>query len=201
MTTPAARPHTGRQRNEAARDAILRAARRQFGERPAADVTVATIATEAGVGRQTIYRWWPTKYAILLEAMTELGRTTVEQPDTGTYPGDLEAFITATFNAARDTTTSALLRVLMAEAQRDPDVHRMLREFTDRRRQALRDLLDRAAANGELDTPADLLIDQVFGVLWYRILLDNGPLTPTAATELTRALLNQTQPRPPTPKP
>lgn len=199
MTTPAARPHTGRQRNEAARDAILRAARRQFGERPAAEVTVATIAAEAGVGRQTIYRWWPTKYAILLEAMTELGRTSVDQPDTGSYARDLEAFITATFNAARDTTTSALLRILMAEAQRDPQVHRMLREFTDRRREALRELLDRATANGELHTPADLVIDQVFGVLWYRILLDNGPLTPRAATELTQALLNQTEA--PTPKP
>ena len=192
MTNPAARPHTGRQRNEEARSAILDAAGHQFGERPAAEVTVATIAAEAGVGRQTIYRWWPTKYAIILEAMTELGRASVAQPDTGSLAGDLRAFVTATFKAAEDGTTTALLRVLMAEAQRDPQVHRMLREFTDRRREALREILDRAAAKGELGgTGADLVVDQVFGVLWYRILLDNGPLTPRAATELSQALLRQ----------
>jgi len=195
MSTTANRPHTGRQRNEEARGAILEAAMRQFGERPAAEVTVATIAAEAGVGRQTIYRWWPTKFAILLEAMTELGRTSVDQPDTGSYAGDLEAFVAATFKAAGDGTTVALLRVLMGEAQRDPQVHRMLREFTDRRREALREILERAAANGEIggEGGIELVIDQVFGVLWYRMLLDNGPLTPRAAKELATALLRQTE--------
>ncbi|PRY60950.1 TetR/AcrR family transcriptional regulator [Glycomyces artemisiae] len=194
MPRTADRQHTGRQRNEEARRAILDAAVHQFAERPAAEVTVATIAAEAGVGRQTIYRWWPTKFAILLEAMTELGRAVVAVPDSGSLAADLEAFVTATFSAVKEPTIS-LLRVVMGEAQRDPQVHRLMVEFTGRRRAVLREVLERAEARGEPLGPggADLLVDQVFGVLWYRILLGNGPLTPSAARELAEALLAQTR--------
>src|SRR5271154_3426737 len=61
--TPPRRPHTGRRRNDAAKDAILDATFRLLGRlgRPGAEsVTIEAIAAEAGVGRQTIYRWWPT---------------------------------------------------------------------------------------------------------------------------------------------
>jgi AcrR family transcriptional regulator len=55
------RPHTGRRRNDAARDAILDAAFRLLSTPGREGVTIEAIAAEAGVGRQTIYRWWPTK--------------------------------------------------------------------------------------------------------------------------------------------
>ncbi|WP_328540335.1 TetR/AcrR family transcriptional regulator [Streptomyces sp. NBC_00344] len=64
-----ARPHTGRRRIEAARQAILDAALRLLAEADGASVTVSTTAREAGVGKQTLYRWWPSKGAVLLDAM------------------------------------------------------------------------------------------------------------------------------------
>lgn len=184
------RPHTGRQRNEAARQAILDAALRLFGT-SGGDVTVGAIAAEAGVGKQTLYRWWTSKYAILLEAFTEYGRAVVPEPDTGTVDGDLRAFVVATFAGMAEA--APVLSALMGEAQRDPATLETLREFTDRRRAALRALLDRGRDRGELpaDAPLDLLIDQVYGVLWYRVLLGHGPLSPCAAGELADGLLRQ----------
>lgn len=184
------RPHTGRQRNEAARAAILDAALRLFGD-SGGDVTVGEIAAEAGVGKQTIYRWWPSKYAILLEAFTAYGRAVVPEPDTGTLDDDLRAFTVATFAGMADATP--VLRALMGEAQRDPATRETLREFTGRRRTALRAILERGRDRGELpaDAALDLAIDQLYGVLWYRVLLGHGPLGATTAAELADGLLRQ----------
>ncbi len=62
-------PHTGRRRNAAARDAILDATFELLRARGAAGVTIDAIAEAAGVGRQTIYRWWPARGAVVAEAM------------------------------------------------------------------------------------------------------------------------------------
>ncbi len=67
---PGSRPHTGRRRNAAAREAILDATFDLLREQGTGGVTIDAIAEAAGVGRQTIYRWWPTKGAVVAEAMT-----------------------------------------------------------------------------------------------------------------------------------
>lgn len=181
------RPHTGRRRNEAAREAVLDAAVRLFRADP--DVTVAAIAAEAGVGKQTLYRWWPTKYAILLEAFIEMGRAVVPEPDTGTLDGDLTAFLAATFTRADEV--APLLRTLMAEAQRDPATLTTLQDFTDRRRAVLRGLLTRHGVDAE---DAEPILDQVYGVLWYRLLLARPALTGEQAAAFAQRLLRQLKP-------
>ncbi|HEX6444431.1 MAG TPA: TetR/AcrR family transcriptional regulator [Streptosporangiales bacterium] len=188
----APRPHTGRRRNEAARQAILAAAADLVG-RPGAELTVDAIAAAAGVGKQTIYRWWPSKYAILLEAMVERARAVVPVPDTGTLDGDLTAFLEATFAGARERHTASMLRTLMAEAQRDPKAAGVLREFTEARRAALRDVVERGRERGETapDADLDLLVEQVFGVLWYRIMVGHAALDAASARRLAAALLRQ----------
>lgn len=187
------RRHTGRRRNEAARQAILDAALHLIGQADGAAVTVETIAAHAGVGKQTIYRWWPSKYAILLEVMTERARVEVPIPDTGTLAGDLEAFLTATFRGATSASTSALLRSVMAEAQRDPQAAEVLREFTGRRRAVLRQILDRGRTRSELpqDADLDLIADQTYGLFWYRLLVGHAPLTTEVAVQLATSLARQ----------
>src|SRR6478672_6817511 len=69
--TGGARPHTGRRRNEAARQAVLDAALRLLVESKGAPITVEAVARAAGVGKQTLYRWWPSKGAVLLDALTD----------------------------------------------------------------------------------------------------------------------------------
>ncbi|MCW2916052.1 MAG: putative HTH-type transcriptional regulator YdeS [Actinomycetia bacterium] len=186
------RPHTGRRRNDAAHEAILDAAMRLLTTAGGEPVTVDTIAREAGVGKQTIYRWWPTKGAIFLEALTRHARIEVPSPDTGSLPADLEQFLTATFHGANEPATASLLRTLAAEASGNPYVAELLREFTQTRRDALNTILERGQGRGELaaDTDLGLMVDQVYGLLWYRLLLGNAPFTPGLAKRLTRTLIS-----------
>jgi hypothetical protein len=84
-----------------------------------------------------------------------------------------------------------VLRALAAEAPGDPRVADLLREFTRTRREALHTILARGRERGELAVEADLdlMVDQVYGLLWYRLLLGNAPFTPDLADRLTRTLI------------
>lgn len=190
--TEARRPHTGRRRNEAAREAILDAATRLLGRTDGAPVTVNELAAEAGVGKQTIYRWWTTKGEVFLEAMDRMARTTVPVPATGSLHADLESFLTATFRGAQTGPVAAVLRALAGEAGVNPHVAELLREFTRGRREVLQDVLCRGRERGELaaDADLDLMVDQVFGLLWYRMLLRHRQFGPDTAARLTRSLIH-----------
>ena len=121
---PAGRPHTGRHRNEAARSAILNAALELLGESGSEGLTIDAIAAAAGVGKQTIYRWWPSKGAVVLEAMTERAGIEAPVPDCGSVTEDLTSSLAATFRNASKSSVSRSLRFVMAEAQHDPQARR-----------------------------------------------------------------------------
>ncbi|MGW0658153.1 TetR/AcrR family transcriptional regulator [Streptodolium elevatio] len=185
------RPHTGRRRNERVREAILAAAMDLLARSDGTQVTVDTIAGAAGVGKQTIYRWWPSKGAVFLDALGERAATVAPKVDTGALAGDLEAFVTATFTGAAAPETAPVLRSLAREAAHDRHLAGMMSEFTAARRAELRDILERAGRRGELadDADLDLMVDQVYGVLWYRLILDHAPLTADVAARLARTLV------------
>ena len=189
----AGRPHTGRRRNDAARDAILDAAFRLIARPHAEGVTIEAIAAEAGVGRQTIYRWWPTKGAVVADALVRHARATVPERETGSLQGDLTAFLVDSFAGLQPEGWADALREIVAAAQSDEHVARVLADFTAARRAALRALLARGQAAGELaaDADLDLLVDMAYGVLYYRLLVGHAPLDEAAArslaVELTRS--------------
>ncbi|MFJ8476713.1 TetR/AcrR family transcriptional regulator [Kitasatospora sp. NPDC094011] len=188
----AARPHTGRRRNEAAHRAILDAALNLLAESDGTPVTIDAIARTAGVGKQTVYRWWPSKGAVLLDALTDRADQDVsDRPDTGALRTDLRAFIETTFDAAQHSTTASALRTVAREAARDPHLADLMRTFTATRRSALHELLTRGRERGELagDADLDLIVDQVYGVFWYRFLLDHGPLDTAVAERLADTLV------------
>ncbi|MGW4799167.1 TetR/AcrR family transcriptional regulator C-terminal ligand-binding domain-containing protein [Nonomuraea sp. NPDC004297] len=153
-----------------------------------AAVSIDAIAQAAGVSKHTIYRWWPSKGAVLPEAMAERARQQRPGLDTGVFAADLETFLAATFRTAAEV--SGLLRGIMAEAQRDPVAAEGLRQFTTGRRDELRALLARGLAQGGLpaDSDLDLLVDQAFGLMWYRLLLGHAPVDDDAARRLARSL-------------
>jgi AcrR family transcriptional regulator len=156
-------------------------------------ITVDTIAARAGVGKQTIYRWWPSKYAVVLDAISGRAERYSPVPDTGTLHGDLKVFIGASFRGARDAATAGALRLMAAEAQHNAQAGELLRGFTERRRAALREVLERGQRRGELSADADLelLVEQAYGVLWYRVLVGHAPLTQALADRLVRGLIAQ----------
>jgi len=187
------RPHTGRRRNDAAQAAILDATFRLLSGPGTEAVTIDAIAAEAGVGRQTIYRWWPSKGAVVADALAQHAQAVVPARDTGSFAGDLAAFFTDSFAGLENEVLADRLRQIVAEAQRDEHVARVLADFTAVRRAALRSLLERGRAAGELAADADLgiLVDMAYGVLYYRLLVRHAPLDENAArslaTELTRS--------------
>jgi AcrR family transcriptional regulator len=184
------RPHTGRRRNEAAREAILDAAFRLFSDPGTGVLTIDAIAAEAGVGRQTIYRWWPSKGAVLAEALVRHAWVVVPERDTGSFADDLTAFFTDSFAGLENEGYADRLRQIVAEAQHDEHVARVLADFTVVRRAALRSLLERGRSAGELAAGADLdmLVDMAYGVLYYRLLIGHAPLDEKAARSLAAEL-------------
>ena len=115
-----ARP--GRRRSEEARQAILAAALELTAEAGYARLTIDGIAARSGAGKQTIYRWWPSKDDVLLEAGAEKADLHVPIPDEGSYRADLSAFLTASFALGRQRQLTDVLRALMARAQIDNNV-------------------------------------------------------------------------------
>jgi AcrR family transcriptional regulator len=186
----AGRPHTGRRRNEAARQAVLSAAMQLLRDPGRQELTIDKIARAAGVGKQTIYRWWPTKGAVVAEAMAQSAAASVGLPDTGSLPGDLAEFFRASFTALQDRGMARLLVEVVSGAQRERAVADVLADFTARRRSALQVLFQRAQERGELRPDADpaVLVDLGYGFLWYRLLVGHEPLDATAAEALAEHL-------------
>lgn len=190
-SSPPRRAHTGRRRNDAAREAILDATFRLLSE-PGTEVTIDAIAAGAGVGRQTIYRWWPSKGAVVADALARYARVVVPERHTGSFAGDLAAFFVDSFAGLADERFAARLRQIVAAAQQDEHVARVLADFTAVRRAALRALLEQGRNLGELAPDADIamLVDMAYGVLYYRLLVGHAPLDEkaarTLAAELTR---------------
>jgi AcrR family transcriptional regulator len=180
------RPHTGRRRNDAAREAILDATFELLRGGDTAAVTIDAIAEAAAVGRQTIYRWWPSKGAVIAEALARQGRRLAPVRDSGSVAADLTSFLTDSFVALQDPGMLHALRELAAAAQQDEHAAAVLQDFTAQRRSELRALLARGQRTGEFDAGADLdiLVDMAYGVLWYRALISRAPLDSDAARRL-----------------
>jgi AcrR family transcriptional regulator len=187
---PPRRPHTGRRRNDAAQDAILDATFRLLSKPGTEGVTIDAIAAEAGVGRQTIYRWWPSKGAVVADALARHARVVVPDRRTGSFAGDLEAFLADSFAGLQDQGYADRLRQIVAAAQHDEHVAQVLTDFTGIRRAALRALLERGRDAGDLapDADLDMLVDMAYGVLYYRLLVGHALLDQDAARSLTAEL-------------
>ena len=188
---PAPRHRSGRKRSEQSRLAILTAAYELAGEIGYARLTVEGIAARAGTGKQTIYRWWPSKADVVLDALATKADLHIPIPDEGSYAADLRAFLLASFALGGQSTLIGILRALMAEAQIDPEFWQRFREgFLQRRRDALGVITGRAAARGDLPPGVShgTVADIVFGVVWYRVLATRELPGSTLAGELVAAL-------------
>ncbi|HEX3711828.1 MAG TPA: TetR/AcrR family transcriptional regulator [Trebonia sp.] len=190
MTAPIPRT-PGRPRSEASRQAILAAAMALTAEAGYAELTIEGIAARAGVGKQTIYRWWPTKADVLLEAGAAKADLHVPVTDQGSYRADLRAFLEASYAIANLPPLAGALRALMAEAQLDPAFGERFRvSFLERRREAVGVITSRALERGDLpgQPEAATVADIVFGTIWYRILATRRPLDAGLVEDLLAVL-------------
>lgn len=164
--------------------AILDAAYALFVENGYQAVTMGGIAARAGVGRQTLYRWWPSKAAVVFEAF--LDKVSIGHfPTDGHFPADddfaaiLRAYAHGFLTLYVDGAGGSRLRELIGAAQTDPDLARAMAEqwFEPRRapvRQALREAQRGGAIRADVDP--DTALDLVFAPLHYRLLVSGQPL-------------------------
>lgn len=176
-TTAGARP--GRQRSEAADEAILDATLAVLADQGYEGLTMAAVIDRAGVSSATLYR----RYATKIELVTAAIATLLPQPvdtDTGSLEGDLAVFIRHVAQSIERRNERAV-QALRLEKERDAELHAYLRErFLAPRLADLKAILARAKKRGEIDTiPAtDVALSLITGPLYHRAYHLDEPLTP-----------------------
>ncbi|WP_406043366.1 TetR/AcrR family transcriptional regulator [Micromonospora sp. NBC_00898] len=164
-------------RSEQSRQAILAAAADLCVEIGYAATTIEAIATRAGVGKQTIYRWWPSKAAVLLEHMRRLRDARLGFADTGDLRADLLEQTTAV-QTLFGTDLGAVWRGLLIAAQSDDVAAGDVRAFLEHAITEAKERLARAQETGELraDADLDMAVEIIFGPLYHAWLLRARPL-------------------------
>ncbi|GAA5084675.1 TetR/AcrR family transcriptional regulator [Nocardia iowensis] len=180
-------------RSERARAAILAAAGELTRELPYAKLSIEAIAARAGVGKQTIYRWWPSKGAVVFDAMLELdsGPDGLALPNTGDIAADLRELLRGSVAALTDPGFESFLRAMYIEIQQDPEIGAAYRERLLLQRAAIADRLAAGVQSGELrpDLDFELATDLLLGPIQSRWSLGLGGLTEAYAdAALTAAL-------------
>jgi len=168
----------GRPRSPETHRAILDAVAVLLAKGGCGAVSMEAVAAEAGVGKQTIYRWWPTKAHLILEYLVAFVAE-IRLPDEGNLAADLRAYLMGTLTSWTAGGFGPVVAALMAEAQADPHFREtFFRDLIAGRRAAFQELLRRGQARGELgcDRNLDLLADLIYGPMWYRLLLGHAPL-------------------------
>jgi AcrR family transcriptional regulator len=180
--TPDRKPPDPTRRNERSHQAILSATADLLGEVGYTKLTVEAVAARAGVGKQTIYRWWPDKGAVVLDAYLALVGADQELafPDSGDLEADLRLVLGSTADSLADPVFARRYRALLAAIQDDAELAAALAErlltpwlaATSQRLRAARQT-GQVADDVDLEVAAEL----VYGPVYYRWLLRTGPIT------------------------
>ena len=149
-----------------------------LSEEGLAGVTVDAVARRSGVAKTTIYRHWPSREALLLDVCAQLGPH-FEIPDAGSFPKDLRALAERVVDQLLAGPYAAILLSLMDAAERNPDLAALLAAAQSKLVEAVRIILARARARGELRRLPDPsnVAALIVGPLLYRRLFSHEPLS------------------------
>ncbi|MEU0536949.1 TetR/AcrR family transcriptional regulator [Amycolatopsis tolypomycina] len=192
----------GRPRDSDADRRILQAARQALLTAGYAGLAIDEVARHAGVAKTTLYRRWPTKDHLAIAVYADMLDQEVPVTDTGDVRADLSAYLKQIAGAldsvrragrpAHDTDPSAgIVAELVAAAARHPDVGEVMRGLYRRRIRLAVELVERATERGELRAGTDpvLLLDQLAGALYYRVLITGAPVGDNYLERLVGAAL------------
>jgi len=178
-------------RSAAAREAILDAAARLFQSRRYDRLTIEGVAKEAGVGKQTIYRWWPSRGALIADCLIDGRLFPIDfvVPYTGDLLGDVETWLTSVLSILDSPNGGAVLRSLVAAAAEDEVVGDHLSESLGVE-QHLSDRLEAGIRDGQLspDAPVDQLGSAILGAIIVQA-LTRQPAPEQGIRALARYLL------------
>jgi AcrR family transcriptional regulator len=193
----------GRPRSEAATShaAIMDAVYALLQKQSVRDVTMEAVAKRAGVGKPTLYKWWPTKATLVLTMLCERMAPNLEKPVGLTAEESLRLRVRRLIDAFNGP-FGPIVAGLVAEGQSEPAIRQAFfdRWVSPRRTATIADL-QRGKDTGELrgKTEPELLNDAIFGAIYYRLLLRSGPLTRRFGEELVEQVLRGHRARTPHP--
>ena len=186
-------PLRGRPRSEKAHDAVLAAAAELLLERGLGAVSMDAVAERAGVSKATIYRWWPTKETLALDALHhEWAAARPAAEELGSVRAELLALLRPWVRLVGRRPYGRVIAALITEAQTDPAFADLYRErFVEPRRAQARPILLRAIERGELPaaTNIELALDLLYGPLYHRLLHGHAPLNERFLRDLVDTVL------------
>jgi AcrR family transcriptional regulator len=185
-----AAPRRGRPPIEAAEShaRILDAVYELLQERSVRDLTMEAVAKRAGVGKPTLYKWWPTKAALVFAMFKERIAIVLPPPSAGTAEEAIREVARALIGPLNGQ-LGKVLSELIAEGQSEPAI---LQDLFDKHIRGHEEAntadIERGKKSGELASDVDpqLIIDAVFGAIFYRLLFRTAPLTEEFSDKLVR---------------
>jgi AcrR family transcriptional regulator len=181
----------GRARSNASRTAILEATLKLLETTPVQQVSIESIAREAGVGKATIYRWWSSKAAVVIEAFLHTHLSHTPMPKVASPREALMRHVHLLIEEYSGW-SGRIVSQIMAQGQSDPDV---LREFRERfwygRRAVVREVLEEARRLGEIrsDLDSESQMDLLYAPIYFRLLMRHLPLDKKFADEHCAAIM------------
>ena len=176
--TPQGARSRGRGRSDTSRTSILRATLKLLEGSSLQQISIEAIAREAGVGKATIYRWWPSKAAVAIDAFVQYHVAHTHMSRGVPAREALECHLRLLVEQFGGR-PGRLVAQILAEGQSDPAV---LREFRERffygRREAIREVVEQARKAGEFraDLDTDGAMDIMYAPIYFRLLLGHLPL-------------------------
>ncbi len=178
----------GRPRSTESEAAVITATAELLKEMSLRDLTIEEIARRAGVGKQTIYKWWKSKSAVALDAFCKAMLTEVDVPDTGSFLEDMVRQLRSVTRFYKSTAGSAFCQFL-AEAQSDEEFKQtFLNVFLKPRRDAVRVIWERAILRNEIaaDTDPEIAMDNLYGPLIFRLMSGHGSLSESVTRQIAQ---------------
>ena len=168
----------GRPRSVESEQAILAAAWRLLQQCSVRKVSIEAIAREAGVGKTTIYRWWPSKAAVIVDAFLAQVEMVLPFPDADTATESLTQQIETLVHVLQSD-VGRIVAEIIAEGKCEPGaLESFCARFLNPRRHAARQIIEQGMASGEFDPTLDpdLAMDILYGPIYYRLLVKHLPL-------------------------
>lgn len=158
-----------------------------------ADLTFERVAREAGVSKTTIYKWWPSVGALALDGYFHTVKDTLAFPDTGDIRADITTQLHHFVALVTSTPAGRLLTELIGRSQTDPHLATEYRRlYSTGRRQLAADRFRRAQQAGQIgaDLDVQVLVDQLWGAVYHRLLIPDEPVSEAFADALIRNLFD-----------
>lgn len=189
---PPPRRGRGRRPTEQVRREILQAAGHLLLVEGMSGFTIERVAEVSGASKMTIYKLWPSKGALALDGYFTVVEPTLVFPDTGDIAADLATQLRSFVRLLRDTPAGRVIGALIGSAQSDPALLAAYREkYSGPRRALAVEALTRARERGQIrgDVDPEMLIDQLWGACYHRLLIPDQPLTDAFAVGLVDNLV------------